>query len=86
MSSKIEPRALMDPSAFPHELPKCSTSGHVRWELPKQIVIQESSIPSDVDIFRERVATALILATDRFVQAVKQLELTGLELNQVKTI
>ncbi len=82
---EIEPRALMDPSAFATSLPKCSTCGHIEWEIPEHIIVQESSIPSDVDIFRERVATTLILATERFVDAVKQLELSGLEFNQVET-
>ena len=83
---ELEPRTLMARSAFGHDLPQCKACGRVEATMPDNIVIQQSSIPSDVDIFRDRLMPTLVLATDRFVQAVNRLKLTGLEFREVQTI
>ena len=83
---ELEPRTIMHRSAFGRDLPQCKACGRVGASMPDDIVIQKRSIPSDVDIFRDRLMTTLILATDRFVQAVKRLDLTGLEFREVQSI
>lgn len=80
---ELEPRTLMARSAFPYDLPQCQVCGRVQAKMPEKIIIQQSSIPSDVDIFRDRLMTTLILATGQFLEAVKRLELTGLEFREV---
>ena len=83
---ELEPRTLMARSAFGHDLPQCKACGRVQAQMPDNIVVKQSSIPSDVDIFRDRLMPTLILATDPFVQAVKRLQLTGLEFSEVQTV
>jgi Protein of unknown function (Gmx_para_CXXCG) len=45
-------------------------------------VIAKSSIPDDLHLFRARNFTTLVLATDRFVKAVQDLELVGLRFEE----
>jgi len=80
----LEPRSTVDPSSMPAEASnRCPGCGRVPVQMPARIVIQGSSIPSDVDIFRDRLITTLILAKERFVEAVKSLKLTGLQFQEV---
>jgi hypothetical protein len=67
-------------------LPQCKACCRVAVYIPEKFIIRQSSIPSDVDIFRDRLLTTFIFATERFVEAVKRLELTGLEFREVDVI
>ncbi|MBC8030041.1 MAG: hypothetical protein H7Z16_08010 [Pyrinomonadaceae bacterium] len=80
---ELEPRTLMARAAFPNEVHQCRACGRNDATMPENIVVQRSTIPSDVDIFRDRLMTTLILATDRFVESVNRLELSGLEFREV---
>jgi uncharacterized double-CXXCG motif protein len=82
---ELEVRTIVVRSAFSHGLPQCQTCARVQAKMPEEIIIQQSSIPSDVDIFRDRLMTTLILATDRFVEAVRHANLAGLEFREVQT-
>jgi uncharacterized double-CXXCG motif protein len=77
---QIEPYAmLVFPPSTPQPCPACERLG-IR--LPEQIIVEKSSIP-DVDLFRARNFTTIILAKERFMKATKDLKLTDISFQEV---
>jgi uncharacterized double-CXXCG motif protein len=63
--------------------PSCEACGRDPNSLPKQIIVTRSSIPDNVDLFRARNFNTVLLATSRFVNAVRDLNLVGVRFNEV---
>lgn len=81
---ELEPRGVLARSSFTEALIECEGCGRIQAKMPERIVVEEALVPSGVDIFRDLIMTTLILATERFVAAVKELKLTGLEFQEVE--
>ena len=64
----------------------CDECGRDPRSLPEQIVIAKSSIPKNLHLFRARNFTTVVLATDRFVKAVRDLGLVGLRFELVSVL
>lgn len=78
---QIEPYAmLVFPPSTPQPCPACDRLGI---SLPEQIIVEEPSIPTDVDLFRARNFTTIILATERFMEATQSLKLTDISFQEV---
>lgn len=73
----------MAPAALTNNAPSCLSCGRNPNSMPEHIVIMASSIPNDLDLFRSEDFPTLILATQKFVDAVQTLELGGISFNQV---
>jgi uncharacterized double-CXXCG motif protein len=58
------------PPANREPCPRCGRWG---FTLPEQPILKAASLPRDVDLFRLANATTVIVATERFVEAVRQL-------------
>lgn len=70
---QIEPRGLLHPDCLPPGLaPPCVKCG--RWELsrPEQPVLDAASLPTERDVFRLANFPNMIVATERFVDAVQR--------------
>lgn len=68
----------LHPDCIPsHEEPSCPTCGGHGPGLPKTYWLDAASLPEHVDIFRLTDWPTLIFATERFVEAVRHLELDG---------
>lgn len=81
---QLEPHGKMAPASFPiNPLPSCPSCGRDPNSMPKHIVIEAPSIPKNLDLFRARDFTTLILATEGFVGAVQNLKLTGVVFQEV---
>ena len=81
---ELEPRVKLSASSYRSDsVPRCNACGRDPINLARKISVQGSSIPSDIDISRDSLFTTLIFANDRFVEAVKRLNLTGLEFQKV---
>ena len=52
----------------------CSTCGYRPMLRPERIVMRKESLPDDVDLFRPRELTTLILATERFIRAFQDVD------------
>jgi hypothetical protein len=82
---ELAPRSLVAASSVPEQaLSRCPGCGRIPVKVPTKIVIQKSSIPTDVDIFRDQILTTVILAKDNFVDAVDSNNLTGLQFEEVE--
>ena len=82
---QIEPYTRIAASAYPSKVPPpCASCGREELKRPRKIVIERSSVPDHVDIFRGRDITTLLLATDRFVEAVRTLRLSNILFRKVE--
>ena len=56
----------------------CFLCGHHPMLRPEPVIIQEACLPDDLDLFRLREFTTLILATERFFRVCQELAITDL--------
>jgi hypothetical protein len=80
---EIEPRARLAEVLLPLGAVQCHACGRRGGILPEEIVIERSTVPRGLDVFRVRDFTTLILVTEKFVQAAIALELTDILTREV---
>lgn len=61
----------------PKDLRFCYACGRDAATMPQRLVVEYSSIPQGIDLFRLSNFTTLILATERFVESVGELNIEG---------
>ena len=61
----------------PEDLRYCYACGRDAATMPPRLIVEYSSIPQETDLFRLSNFTTLILATERFVKAVGDLNIAG---------
>ena len=72
----LEPHALLHRDCLPPDLPpRCPACGRQAFKRPDHLIVDAASVPTHVDVFRAKNYTTVILATERFVEAMKQLGL-----------
>jgi len=82
---QIEPHAGFAGISLPADgAPACPICGHRAISRPDRIVIDQSSIPEQMDLFRGRELPTLILGTERFAEAVRALQLTDISVEEVE--
>ena len=82
---QLELHGRIHPACLPpNRKPPCPTCGNDPYKLPNPIVLDAASLPEDVDVFRMRDAWTVILVTERFVDAVKRLELDGVTFRELE--
>jgi uncharacterized double-CXXCG motif protein len=83
---QLELHGRLHPSCLPPgRKPPCPTCGNDPYKLPNPIVLDAASLPEHVDVFRMADAWTVILVTERFVDAVKRLELDGVAFRELET-
>jgi len=81
----MELRGRFHPDCLPPDhKPLCPTCGSNQNHLPKRILLDASSLPDHVDVFRFRDWTGCIIANERFVETVKRLELDGVVFEEME--
>jgi uncharacterized double-CXXCG motif protein len=71
---ELLPRGRLHPDCLPPDRPvPCEKCGRRGWSLPAQPMLEACSLPEDLDLFRVGDFTTVIVGTERFVQAVRQL-------------
>nr|WP_255217307.1 double-CXXCG motif protein [Myxococcus sp. AM010] len=81
---ELTPCGRFHPDCLPPDRePPCPTCGVESYELPTPYFLDAASLPTAVDVFRLADWPTLILATQRFVDAVHRLELDGVTFRQV---
>ncbi|RYZ40566.1 MAG: hypothetical protein EOO71_15615 [Myxococcaceae bacterium] len=66
--------------------PPCPTCGRQGFRMPSKRWLDVDSLPADLDIFRLENAVTLIIATERFVEALHTLGPSDVELLEVKAV
>ncbi|HEX8705467.1 MAG TPA: double-CXXCG motif protein [Myxococcaceae bacterium] len=68
----------------PDRKPPCPTCGNEPLKLPAPIVLDATSLPAELDVFRLRQGWTLIIASERFRDAVQRLELDGVAFQELE--
>ena len=68
------------------DIKRCQACGRNPFRVPDHIEVELSSIPQQVDLFRLREFTTIILGTEAFVDAVRALRMTGISFKEVTTV
>ncbi|WP_164017705.1 double-CXXCG motif protein [Pyxidicoccus trucidator] len=80
----IEPRGLLHPDCIPRSTPpQCPKCGRHGFSLPKEPILDGSSLPTDLDLFRLRNFATVLIVTERFKNAVERLEMDGLTFREL---
>jgi uncharacterized double-CXXCG motif protein len=82
---QFELRGRFHPDCLPPREPPCPTCGLDKgYSLPQPPVLAAASLPEDLDVFRLADWSTLIIASQRMVDAVKQLELDGVVFHELE--
>jgi uncharacterized double-CXXCG motif protein len=81
---QIEPHGRLHPDCLPPDAPPpCATCGRLGSPLPEQPLLDAASLPTDRDLFRVGNYATVIVGTERFVEAVHRLELSGITFREL---
>jgi uncharacterized double-CXXCG motif protein len=69
----------------PGRKPPCTRCGRHGLTLPKDLVLDASSLPNNLDVFRLQDFSTVIVCTERFVDACQRLELDGAAFHPLPT-
>ncbi len=78
--------ALANPVYDGIQLDYCTACGRNSATIPDEILIDRDSLPADLDIFRVRNFTTIILVTEKFVDAIKTYDIKGAVFEEVKVV
>ncbi len=82
---QLESHGRFHPDCLPPPNPPCPTCGvSLGHSVPDPYLLDASSLPQHVDIFRLADASTLIIANERLVDAVRRLELDGVVFKQLE--
>jgi uncharacterized double-CXXCG motif protein len=83
---QLEPYGRLHPDCLPRGLPApCETCGGPGFTLPTDIILDAPSLPDDRDLFRLASYPTVLVGTERFAEAVRQLGLEGVEFTELPT-
>ena len=75
---EIHPQGHLHPDCLPPDRkPPCETCGREGLTLPEEPCLDTASLPTHTDLFRLADWTTLLIATERFAEAVRRLDLSG---------
>lgn len=81
---ELHPHGYLHPSCFPEPWkPPCRRCGRNENKLPDAMVLNGATLPEDVDVFRLRDYPTVIIASERFVEAVGRLGLDEIVFHEV---
>ncbi|GEN05510.1 hypothetical protein MFU01_05470 [Myxococcus fulvus] len=81
---QIEPKGRLHVDCAPRNFASpCPSCGWLPLSRPDSPVLDEESIPTDVDLFRVGNFATMLIGTERFAQAVRELGLDGILLREV---
>jgi uncharacterized double-CXXCG motif protein len=68
----------------PNRKPPCPKCGNDPLTLPERFWLDARSLPADLDVFRFLDAPGFIIATERFIEAVRRLDLDGVTFQELE--
>jgi uncharacterized double-CXXCG motif protein len=81
---QIEPRGRLHPDCIPPEVPPpCPTCGRHGFSRPDEPILDAASLPADLDLFRVGNYASMVIGTERFMEAVRRLELDGITFREL---
>jgi uncharacterized double-CXXCG motif protein len=83
---EILPAGRLHPQCLPpHREPPCSRCGRDGLSLPEHLVLDASTLPGHLDLFRLGDFSSEIICTERFVEACQRLEWDGIAFQPLST-
>jgi uncharacterized double-CXXCG motif protein len=83
---QIEPHGRLHPDCIPPDVPPpCTTCGRFGLSRPDEPILDAASLPTDLDLFRVGNFATMVIGTERFIEAVRRLELDGLTIRELPT-
>jgi len=71
---ELLPRGRLHPDCLPaNRLPRCAKCGRLGVKLPDEPILDAATLPNNLDLFRMEDLVTMIIATERFVEAVLRL-------------
>jgi uncharacterized double-CXXCG motif protein len=81
---QIEPHGRLHQDCLPPDLPPpCATCGRLGLTRPDEPILDAASLPTDRDLFRVGDFTTMVISTERFMEAVRRLELDGITFREL---
>ncbi|MFP2934671.1 double-CXXCG motif protein, partial [Pyxidicoccus sp. 3LG] len=75
---QVEPHGRLHPDSIPPDVPPpCPTCGRHAFRWPDEPILDMASLPLDRDLFRVGNFATMIIGTERFMEAVRRLDLDG---------
>ncbi len=76
---EVEPHGRLHPDCTPRERPApCARCGLDSFSLPEAPMLDVASLPANLDVFRLRDFSTVMMGTERFKDAVQRLEMGGI--------
>ncbi len=69
----------------PDRKPPCATCENEPLKRPEPAILDATSLPTELDVFRLRQGWTTIIATERLLEAVQQFELDGVTFQELET-
>jgi uncharacterized double-CXXCG motif protein len=83
MELQLELHGRFHPDCLsPDRSPPCPRCGNETAPLPDWFLLDATSLPTHLDVFRFRYSPGFIFATERLVDAVRRLELDGVNFRE----
>jgi len=83
---QVEPHGRLHPDCIPPDVPPpCPTCGRHYFTWPDKPVLDASSLPPELDLFRVGNFATMVIGTERFMEAVRRLELDGITFRELPT-
>ncbi|MBZ4407483.1 double-CXXCG motif protein [Myxococcus sp. XM-1-1-1] len=83
---QLEPHGQLHPDCIPPDVPpRCEMCGRRGFSLPDEPILDAASLPPDLDLFRVGNFATVIVGTERFMDAVQRLELSGIIFRELPT-
>jgi uncharacterized double-CXXCG motif protein len=82
---EILPGGQLHPDCLPGQPPRCPRCGLHSQAFPEDPILNAASLPKDTDLFRLSDFDTITIATERFVNAVRRLNLDEVDLRELPT-
>jgi uncharacterized double-CXXCG motif protein len=81
---QIEPHGRLHPDCIPPDVPPpCTTCGRFTLTRPDTPILDAASLPMDRDVFRIGNFATMLIGTERFMEAVRRLDLDGITFREL---
>jgi uncharacterized double-CXXCG motif protein len=85
LALQLELHGQYHPDCLPKDLePPCPACGYQRLMRPEPMILDATSLPADLDLFRLRQGWTNIIVTERLMDAVQRLELDGVVFQELE--
>ncbi|NVJ14490.1 double-CXXCG motif protein [Myxococcus sp. AM010] len=83
---QVQPRGRLHPACVPLDVPPpCPTCGRHAFRRPDEPILDTASLPPELDLFRVSNFATMVIGTERFVDAVRRLNLDGITFRELPT-